>query len=317
MHLFAIALSGGPKLIGATRMSRWIGHWGNLCSFLLISIMLILIGFIIFKGLPTLELKLFFGDTEPLAAMMGLKPVWEGIWPACVGTLTVVLCAVSLAALPGIASGIWLASAPEKRAQKVFSLAVDILAGIPSILMGLFGFSLILVLRASFFPQANVSLLLAAFCLALLILPYIACATQNALSSLPKQLTVTGAALGMTQWQVTYRLLLPQASPGIMSGLMLAIGRAAEDTAVIMLTGAVANAGLPGGFLQRFEALPFTIFYFSAQYQSQQELNMAFGAALVLLILTSIIFTLLAALVRRRNRNILGPAKSLIKEKMC
>lgn len=298
-------------------MSRFIAYWGRLCALCLISIMLILIGFILFKGLPTLDLQLFFGDTEPLAAMMGLRPVWEGIWPACVGTLTVVLCAVSLASVPGIASGIWLASAPDKPAQKVFSLAVDILAGIPSILMGLFGFSLILLLRGSLFPHANASLLLASLCLALLILPYIACATQNALSSLPKQLSVTGAALGMTQWQVTYRLLLPQASSGIMSGLMLAIGRAAEDTAVIMLTGAVANAGLPGGLLQRFEALPFTIFYYSAQYQSQQELNMAFGAALVLLALTSIIFTLLAAIVRRRNRNIFGPVNSLEKERMC
>ncbi len=283
-------------------MSRWITHWGNICVLFVMTIMLTLISFILVKGLPALDFQLLFGDTDPLAAMMGIKPVWEGIWPACVGSITVVVCAVSLAVVPGVASGIWLASAPDKPAQQLLSIAVDILAGIPSILMGLFGFSLILLLRGCFFPQANASLLLAAFCLALLILPYIACATQNALSSLPKQLSVTGAALGLTQWQVTYRLLLPQARSGIMSGIMLAIGRAAEDTAVIMLTGAVANAGLPGGLLQRFEALPFTIFYYSAQYQSQQELNMAFGAALVLLILTSIIFTLLAALVRRPNR---------------
>ncbi|WP_299790713.1 ABC transporter permease subunit [uncultured Shewanella sp.] len=282
-------------------MSRLIGYWGKLCALALMSVMMTLIGFIMFKALPTLELRLFFGDTPPLAAVLGRQPVWEGIWPACVGTLTVVFSAVTLASLPGVASGIWLAGAPDKPAQKLFSLAVDILAGIPSILMGLFGFSLILILRSSFFPEANASLLLAASCLALLILPYIACATQNALISLPKQLTVTGAALGMTQWQITYRLLLPQAGRGIMSGLMLAIGRAAEDTAVIMLTGAVANAGLPAGLLQRFEALPFTIFYYSAQYQSKQELSMAFGAALVLLTLTSVIFTLLAALVRRPN----------------
>jgi len=63
--------------------------------------------------------------------------------------------------------------------------------------------------------------------------------------------------------------------------------------------------------------LPFTIFYYSAQYQSQQELNMAFGAALVLLILTSIIFALLAAIVRGRNRSKFGPVKSLIKEHIC
>lgn len=285
-------------------MSRFIAYWGAFCTLCLLSIMLSLLGFILFKGVPTLSLQLFFGDTAPVAAVIGAKPVWEGIWPACVGTLTVVLSAVTLAVIPGIASGIWLASAPERPIQKMFSLAIDILAGIPSILMGLFGFTLILLLRETLFPQANSSLLLASLCLALLIFPYIACATQNALTSLPKQLSITGQALGLTQWQVTYRLLLPQASSGIMSGVMLAIGRAAEDTAVIMLTGAVANAGLPGGLLQRFEALPFTIFYYSAQYQSQQELDMAFGAALVLLMLTSVFFTLLARLFKQRNNKL-------------
>ncbi len=281
-------------------MSRLISYWGSLCALFIVSVMVMFTGFILLKGASTISVELFFGDTVPMAAMMGKEPVWEGIWPACIGTLMVVFCAISIAAIPGIASGIWLASAPDKPAQKVFSMAVDILAGIPSILMGLFGFSLILLFRERLFPDANASLLLSALCLSLLILPYIACATQNSLNALPKQLPITGAALGMTPWQVTYHLQLPQAYTGIVSGLMLAIGRAAEDTAVIMLTGAVANAGLPGGLLQRFEALPFTIFYYSAQYQSQQELNMTFGAALVLLILTSTIFTLLAAMVRRR-----------------
>ncbi len=76
---------------------------------------------------------------------------------------------------------------------------------------------------------------------------------------------------------------------------MLAAGRAAEDTAVIMLTGVVANAGLPGGVFERYEALPFTIFYYSAQYQSDAELQMAFGAALTLLCLTATIFFLYQA----------------------
>lgn len=81
-------------------------------------------------------------------------------------------------------------------------------------------------------------------------------------------------------------LLIPAGSRGILGGIMLALGRAAEDTAVIMVTGAVANAGLPAGLAAKYEALPFFIFYISAQYRDQAELLRGFGAALTLLVIS-------------------------------
>ncbi|MDY3868489.1 MAG: ABC transporter permease subunit, partial [Pyramidobacter sp.] len=93
-------------------------------------------------------------------------------------------------------------------------------------------------------------------------------------------------ALGMTRWQIVRHLMLPAASRGILGGVMLALGRAAEDTAVIMVTGAVANAGLPGGLAAKYEALPFFIFYISAQYTDAADLSRGFGAAVVLLVLS-------------------------------
>ncbi|MDO9632540.1 MAG: ABC transporter permease subunit, partial [Humidesulfovibrio sp.] len=113
-------------------------------------------------------------------------------------------------------------------------------------------------------------------------------------------------------WQITSRILLPAASQGILSGVILAVGRAAEDTAVILLTGVVANAGAPGLLTDKYEALPFHIYYLAAEYQSPQELSQAFGAALVLLCLTAALFAasrrLQAGLERRwksgrNNRN--------------
>ena len=94
-------------------------------------------------------------------------------------------------------------------------------------------------------------------------------------------------------------LLIPAASPGILGGVILAMGRAVEDTAVIMLTGAVANAGLPSGLTAKFEALPFRIYYTAAQYADQDELARAFGTALVLLALSGS-FSLAAYGLQRR-----------------
>ena len=98
-----------------------------------------------------------------------------------------------------------------------------------------------------------------------------------------------------------WHVLLPAVRQGVNAGIILAIGRAAEDTAVIMLTGAVANAGLPAGLGMKFEALPFTIFYTAAQYQSQEELARGFGAALVLLAVSGIMLGV-SQLVEKRFR---------------
>lgn len=247
---------------------------------------------LIVRGAPALGLKLFFGDTPPLKAITGQAPVWDGIWPAAAGTLTLLALTLLLAVIPGIGCGVYLACFAGRRTKRALGLAVDLLAGVPSIVMGLFGFVLILTLRRLFVSRATTCLLLSAFCLALLVLPSLVISTQSVLESLPDSLRLTGEALGLTPWQTASRLLLPAAGRGVLSGVMLALGRAAEDTAVIMVTGAVANAGLPAGLTSKYEALPFFIFYISAQYTGPDDLQRGFGAALVLLALSG---TLLAA----------------------
>lgn len=241
------------------------------------------------KGLPSLKLSLFFGDTPPLAALLGLRPVWDGIWPAFAGTLCLVLLTVCLALFPGVGCGLFLAEYATPAQRRRIGCAVDILAGTPSIVMGLFGFTLILFLRHSLWPAANTCLLLAAGCLALLVLPVLIVTTREALEAVPSDLRLTAAALGLTRAQTLRRVLLPAARRGIWSGVILTVGRAAEDTAVIMLTGVVANAGLPAGLVAKFEALPFFIYYTAAQYQNPEELSRGFGAAIVLLALSALL----------------------------
>lgn len=249
-----------------------------------------LMGFLLWRGLPGWSLALFFGDTAPLDALLKGAPVFDGLWAACLGTLALVALATGIAVPLGVASGVYLAEYANGGSRQVLSFFVDLLAGIPSILMGLFGFALILLLRRTVAPAANTGLLLSALCLALLVLPYLIRTTRLSIEGLPHELRLAGASLGLTHGQIVGRILLPAAMHGIFSGVILAVGRAAEDTAVILLTGVVANAGTPSSLTGKYEALPFHIYYLAAEHQSPAQLTQAFAAALVLLCLTGLMF---------------------------
>ena len=242
-----------------------------------------LIGYLAWRGAPTLRLSLFFGSTPVWDGLTGARPVWDGIWPACAGTLCLVGLTLLLAVFPGVGCGIYLAEYASPAWKRRIGGAVNMLAGMPSIVMGLFGFSLILLLRHSVAPRANTGMLLAASCLALLVLPVLVATTREALEAVPDSLRLAASALGMTPARRLSHVLLPISVRGIGGGVVLALGRAAEDTAVIMFTGVVANAGLPAGLTDKFESLSFSIYYTAAQYQDQAELLRGFGTALVLL----------------------------------
>jgi phosphate transport system permease protein len=259
---------------------------------------MLLLGFLAVHGVTSIDLALFFGDTPWLDAVLGKRAVFGGIWPALVGTFSLVVLS-SVVSIPiGIASGIYLVEYASDRWRSLLGFMVDLLSGTPSIVMGLFGFTIILALRKTFLPGARTGLLLAAVCIGLLILPYVIRTTESALDGIPEHFCLLGPSLGLTRWQNMKRVLLPVASRGILSGAILAIGRAAEDTAVILLTGAVAHAGIPGSLVDKFEALPFRIYYLAAEHRNQQELDQGFATALVLLFLTGLLF-LTAVLLQR------------------
>ena len=267
-----------------------------------------LVGFLFIRGLPALNLRLLFGSTPAWDALLALRPVWDGIWPAAAGTLSLLAVTMVLVLVPGIACGVYLACFASPRERDWIGECVDVLAGIPSIVMGLFGLELIILLRRMFLPRGTTCLLLAAACLAILVLPVLVTATRSAVEALPRSLTLTADALGLSRAQAVRHLLLPAAGPGILGGVILVMGRAMEDTAVIMLTGAVANAGLPAGLTAKFEALPFKIYYTAAQYTSSEELARGFGTALLLLILSWTLILSARVLQRRLARRWEGVA---------
>ncbi len=265
----------------------------SLVSALLLAVSLaVIIGFLVVKGYTSLNLKLIFGSTPPLEALLLNRQVFGGLFPAMIGTIYLILLSVGIALPMGIAAGIFLAEYTSGSLKQVFGFMVDILAGIPSIVVGLFGFSITIFLHHVYNNRIFPCLLISALSLAFLVLPYIIKTTQDAMESLPLQLRLTALSLGASQFENIIFVLLPSALSDIVSGVILAVGRCAEDTAVIMLTGVVATAGIPKSVFSNFEALPFYIYYTACEYSDSSQLMKGYGAALILMLICAGLFAM-------------------------
>jgi len=207
---------------------------------------------------------------------------------AFAGTAELVLLTLLLALPAGVATGIYIVCYAPPRLRRPLDFLFDLLASMPSILIGLFGFSLILLLHR-WFDRALPSLLPAAASLALLVLPYLVKATRLGLEETDPRLVTLAYGLGASREQVLWNVMLPAAAGQILKGALLSAGRAMEDTAVIMLTGAVASYGLPHSVFEPFEALPFYIYTTAAQYAAPEELETIFTASALLILAAALL----------------------------
>jgi phosphate transport system permease protein len=271
-------------------LERLTALFAWLAGLLLVSAVVLLIGYLLVEGRTAVKLSLVFGQASPLRALLLQERVFDGLFPAIAGTLLLVVLSIVWAIPVGIATGIYIAEYAGTRVRRVLDAFFDVLAGIPSIVVGLSGFALAVFLHRHYSDRIGPCLLISSLALALLVLPYIIRTTQAALESIPREIRLTALALGASRLQNILLVLLPKALVGIMSGIILAIGRCAEDTAVIMLTGAVASAGLPRSLFSQYEALPFYIYYISSQYANPDELMQGYGACIILLLLCATLF---------------------------
>ena len=268
-------------------------------AFLLCLSLSVFLSYLLIKGLPSLGTELVFGKADPLSVLMGRERVFDGIFPAIIGTLCLVILSTLIALPLGICSGIYLSEYATPVMKKGVGGLFDVLAGIPSIVVGLYGFSIAIFLHHHFSDRLGPCLLISALSLGVLVLPYIVRTTQTSLEELPAHIRYTATALGATRLQNVAYVLIPNALSGISSGVILAIGRCAEDTAVILLTGVVATAGVPSSLLSQYEALPFYIYYISSQYTNPAELSNGYGACLVLLGICSVLFMVAHGMKKR------------------
>jgi len=206
-----------------------------------------------------------------------------GILPCIVGTLCLSLGAI-LAALPiGVASAIYLHEyARPGRFLQLVRLGINNLAGVPSVVFGLFGLAFFVV-----FLKFGVSILAGALTLALMTLPVIIGATEEALKAVPDTYREASLGLGATKWQTIYRVVLPAALPGILTGAILGISRAAGETAPIMFTAAVFfSPSMPKSIFDEVMALPYHIYVLAtAGTEIAATRHLQYGTALVLIVM--------------------------------
>ena len=206
-----------------------------------------------------------------------------GILPCIVGTVCLSLGAIIVALPIGVASAIYLNEyAFQGRALRIIRLGINNLAGVPSVVFGLFGLAFFVV-----YLEMGVSILAGALTLGVLTLPVIIGATEEALRAVPETYREASLGLGATKWQTIYRVVLPAALPGILTGGILGLSRAAGETAPIMFTAAVFfTPSLPSSIFDEIMALPYHIYVLAtAGTNIEATRHLQYGTALVLIVL--------------------------------
>jgi phosphate transport system permease protein len=210
-----------------------------------------------------------------------------GILPAIIGTFYLVACAIIFAVPIGIFSGIYLSEySKQGKLTKIIRAAIDNLNGTPSIVFGLFGY-LFFVLTLDF----GLSIWAGGLTLGLMILPAIIRTTEEAIKAIPQSFREGSLALGSTKWQSIYKIVLPSAIPGIITGIILGMGRVAGETAPIMFTAAIFTArSLPKSWNESTMALSFHIYILVLSYWSPEADATVAGSALALLLIVFILY---------------------------
>ncbi len=264
-----------------------------LATLTVVGFVLIILGYIISNGYGTIDIEFL---TQAPNRMM----TQGGIYPAIVGTIALIIGSMSVALPIGIMAAIYLNEyAGETRTTWLIEMAINNLAGTPSVVFGLFGLALF-VKYFGFGP----SILSASLTLALLILPIIIRSTEEALITVPKEYRDSSLALGVSKWQTIRYVVLPAAIPGIVTGSILSIGRVAGETAPILFTGAAYFLPrLPDSIHSQFMALPYHLFVLAtAGTNIAKTRPIQYGTALVLLLIV-LGLNIVAVLIRRHYRN--------------
>ena len=261
-----------------------------LASLAVVIPILFVIGAIVVRGLPAMSLDFIFGMPRE-----GMKA--GGIWPAIVGTVLLTL-GTALVAIPiGVGGAIYLAEyAKDTALTRAIRLAMINLAGIPSVVYGLFGLGLFVL-----FLGFGTSIVAGALTLAIMTLPVIISTAEEALRAVPVEFRTVSASLGGTRWQGIRNIVLPQALPGIITGVILGLLRAGGETAPILFTvAAFYLPRLPQSPLDQTMTLPYHLYVISTQVPGM-PLEIQYGTALVLLVLV-LSLNLLASWIRGHYR---------------
>lgn len=246
--------------------------------------------FILYQGGPAISWE--FLTAFPYDGMRS-----GGILPAIIGTLYLTIGTAIFSVPLGIAAAIYLSEyAKDTPLTRLIRLAIINLAGIPSVVYGLFGLGLFVL-----FLQFGTSILAASLTLSIMTLPVIISTAEEALRAVPQSFRTVSISLGATRWQTIQRIVLKEALPGILTGVILGLERAAGETAPILFTGAAFFLPrLPGSPFDATMALPYHLFVISTQVP-EMPIQIQYGTALVLLVFV-LTMNVIATIIRSRAR---------------
>jgi phosphate transport system permease protein len=222
-----------------------------------------------------------------------------GILPMIITTLYVVIVSISVALPVGIAAALYINEySGNSRLVRILRLAIDTLAGIPSIIYGLFG--LLVFSRVFGFGQSIIS---GGLTLSIMALPVIIRTTEESLKAIPLSMREASLALGATQFQTIRHVTLPPALPGIITAVILAIGRMVGESAPVLLTVGLAR-NLPRSIFESGRTLTIHLYYLTSEAINPEDFNMAFATAGVLIILVALINTATKLITFKFRKNV-------------
>jgi len=262
----------------------------SLCAvsaFLAVGVLVLILGFVLAKGISSLNIDLFTKLPVPEGEPGG------GVANSMVGSLITVGLAAVIGIPIGIGAGIFLSEYAGPRLGDVVRFTADVLTGVPSIVIGIFVYGLVVL------KMGNFSALAAGIALAIIMLPIMARSSEEMLRLVPHSQREAALALGISRWRTIFSVVIPVAQRGLVTGALLAIARAAGETAPLLFT-ALGNRfmslSVTGGPI---DALPLRIYrYATGPYSEQQQ--QAWAASLVL-VLAVFVISLTARLVLRRR----------------
>lgn len=262
----------------------------TLAAVVVILPILYIIGYVVVQGVGTVTWT--FLTEKPRDGMKA-----GGLLPAILGTLLLTVGTAAIAVPIGVGGAIYLSEYARDNARtRAIRIAIINLAGIPSVVYGLFGLGLFVI-----FLNFGTSILAGSLTLGIMTLPVIISTAEEALRAVPQSFRLVSTSLGGTRWQTIRRVVLPQALPGVLTGIILGIERAAGETAPILFTAvAFFLPQLPSSIFDQTMALPYHLYVISTQVPGM-PIRIQYGTALVLLLFI-LSMNLLATLMRRHYR---------------
>jgi phosphate transport system permease protein len=258
---------------------------------LTVAVLVFIIVFVLSKGLPGINMEFLFSSPKDMGRA-------GGIFPTLVGTVLLPLMAIAIALPLGVGTAVYLTEyTRETRLTQVLRFGTDCLAGIPSILFGLFGFIFFVVML-----KMGWCLLSGGLTLAIMVLPTIIRTSEEAIRAVPNSYREVSFSLGATRWETVLKVVLPNALPGIVTGVMLGIGRSIGETAAVIFTAGSALR-MPSSAFDSVRTMSVH-FYILAREGISNEKAYATAAVLIIsvLLVNTVAYGLMHRFIARRSR---------------